>query len=111
MSMKIFLAATLLCVFTSSSWAKDDSYQAPDVKLSTKSAAPQKMKSDDWDSEYRVNARPVKTRGVASEPDTPEKVESMSARYPSSVDEDGVHKVKEDEQPVAPVFWKYRSDY
>lgn len=109
MSMKIFLAATLLCTMSISTWAAEDSYKAPDLKLSTKSSTPQKMKGDDWDTEYRVNARPVKTRGVASEPDAEETVAPM--RYPSSVDENGVHKVKEDEQPVAPIFWKYKSDF
>lgn len=110
MTTKIFLATTLLCFLSYFSWAKDDSYQAPEVKLNTKSNSPHKMKSDDWDSEYRVHSKPTKMRGVASEPDTPEKVESMSARYPSSVDEDGVYKVKQDEQQVAPIFWKYKSD-
>lgn len=109
MSMKIFLAATLLCTMSLSTWAKEEGYEAPDVKLGTKSHSPQKMKSEDWDSEYRVKEKPVKLRGVASEPDAEETVAPM--RYPSSVDENGVHKVKEDEQPVAPVFWKYKSDF
>jgi len=111
MTTKFFLLSAALAILTcSSSSFAEDQYVSPEIHLNAKTTPPKKIKNDDWNSEYRVNAKPSKTRGVASEPDAPEKIESMSARYPSSVNEDGIHTIKTDEQPVAPIFWKYKPE-
>ena len=111
MSVRMLLLSFSLFTLASVSFASEETYKAPSLKLSTKTAVvPVKAQSENWDSSYKVDATPTKTRGVASEPNGDEnQVEAMPIREPSSVKE----KKQSDEGDLKlnPIFWKYQPGF
>ncbi len=92
-----------------------DRYHAPDVKLTSQQGQSTQVSktTEDWESTFKVKATPVKGRGVASEPDAPETMQSMSARSPSSVDEStgSIYEIKDTDASRTPNFWKYKTEF